>query len=82
MMQLTLSLNRRAHLFIKDDKLFMRVDKPCKNNPDKHFSAMQSMPIDDIKKIHTWTAQALAAMGKSSETPKPDVIDDVPFGVV
>ena len=44
-MQLTLSLNRRTHLFVKDGKLFFKLYKQSKNKDKKDFAVLSDVPI-------------------------------------
>lgn len=59
-MQRTLSLNRRTHLFIKDDKLFIKLQKPNTHNPVANdFYILKPLPFDDLIKIRDWADQAI-----------------------
>lgn len=59
-MQRTLSLNRRTHLFIKDDKLFIKLQKSNTHNPVANdFYILKQLPIADLTKIRDWADQAI-----------------------
>ena len=51
-MQMTLSLNRRTHLFIKDGKLFFKLYKPSKFSDKKDIEVLSDVTIEDAKRIH------------------------------
>ena len=53
-MQLTLSLNRRTHLFIKDGKLFFKLYKQSKFTDKKDCAVLSDVTIEDAKRIHQW----------------------------
>ena len=51
-MQLTLSLNRRTHLFIKDGKLFFKLYKPSQFTDKKDCAVLSDVPIEMAEQIH------------------------------
>ena len=51
-MQMTLSLNRRTHLFIKDGRLFFKLYKPSKFSDKKDIEVLGDVTIEDAKRIH------------------------------
>ena len=59
-MQLTLSLNRRTHLFIKDGKLFFKLYKPSKFSDKKDIEVLSDVTIEDAKRIHQWLGDVIA----------------------
>lgn len=66
-MQLTLSLNRRTHLFIKDGKLFFKLYKPSKFSDKKDIEVLSDVTIEDAKRIHQWLSDVIA----QCKQPKP-----------
>ena len=59
-MQMTLSLNRRTHLFIKDGKLFFKLYKPSKFSDKKDIEVLSDVTIEDAKRIHQWLGDVIA----------------------
>lgn len=76
-MQLTLSLNRRTHLFIKDGKLFFKLYKPSKFSDKKDIEVLSDVPIEQAEAIHKWLGEVIDATKKGDpvtiSTPKPDI---------
>lgn len=63
-MQLTLSLNRRTHLFIKDGKLFFKLYKPSKFSDKKDIEVLGDVPIEQAETIHKWLGEVIDATKK------------------
>ena len=59
-MQMTLSLNRRTHLFIKDGRLFFKLYKPSKFSDKKDIEVLGDVTIEDAKRIHQWLGNVIA----------------------
>lgn len=76
-MQMTLSLNRRTHLFIKDGKLFFKLYKPSKFSDKKDIEVLSDVPIEQAEAIHKWLGEVIDATKKGDpvtiSTPKPDI---------
>ena len=49
-MSKTLSLNRRAHLFVRDDALFIKLQTPHNKMPDKADIYIQASESSNVKK--------------------------------
>ena len=60
-MQLTLSLNRRAHLFVRDGKLFFKLYKLNQFNDKKDYAVLSDVPIEQAEAIHKWLGEAIDA---------------------
>ena len=58
-MQLTLSLNRRTHLFIKDGKLFFKLYKQSQFTDKKDYSVVNAVPLDQAKELHKWLGDVI-----------------------
>ena len=58
-MQLTLSLNRRTHLFIKDGKLFFKLYKQSKFTDKKDYSVVNAVPLDQARELHKWLGDVI-----------------------
>lgn len=64
-MSKTLSLSRRAHLFVRGDALFIKLQTPHNKMPDKaDIYILKKFSIDRLKEIRDWTD----AMIKASES--------------
>lgn len=69
-MQRTLSLNRRAHLFVRDDALFIKLQTPHNKMPDKaDIYILKKFSIDRLKDIRDW-ADAMIQASESSNVKK------------
>ena len=65
-MSKTLSLSRRAHLFIKDGSLFVKLQRAHNLDPKKQdFYIIKQFSVNQLKQIHDWTGKALKEMGES-----------------
>jgi len=54
-MRRTLSLTPRTHFFIKDDQLFIKLQRPNYKDPMKaDLYIMQKLSIEHLKKIRDW----------------------------
>lgn len=60
-MQMTLSLNRRTHLFIKDGRLFFKLYKPSKFSDKKDCAVLSDVPIEQAEAIHKWLGEVINA---------------------
>lgn len=60
-MQLTLSLNRRTHLFIKDGRLFFKLYKPSQFTDKKDCAVLSDVPIEQAEAIHKWLGEVINA---------------------
>ena len=58
-MQLTLSLNRRTHLFVRDGKLFFKLYKPSKFSDKKDYPVLSDVPIEQAKELHKWLGDVI-----------------------
>ena len=58
-MQLTLSLNRRTHLFIKDGKLFFKLYKQSQFTDKKDYSVVNAVPLDKANELHKWLGDVI-----------------------
>lgn len=65
-MNKTLSLSNRAHLFIKDNALFIKLQKPNQHHPLKpDFYILKKLSIKRLKEIHEWSGQILKEIEES-----------------
>ena len=63
-MSKTLSLSRRAHLFVRGDALFIKLQTPHNKMPEKaDIYILKKFEIDRLKDIRDWAD----AMIKASE---------------
>ncbi len=59
-MNKTLSLSTRTHLFIKDNALFIKLQKPNQVRPSQpDYYMLKKLSMNDLKKIHEWTGRIL-----------------------
>jgi hypothetical protein len=63
-MQMTLSLNRRTHLFVKDGKLFFKLYKQSNFTDKKDFAVLSDVPIEQAEAIHKWLGEVIDATKK------------------
>ena len=75
-MQMTLSLNRRTHLFIKDGKLFFKLYKPSKFSDKKDIEVLSDVTIDDAKRIHQWLGDVIADCNQTQTISSTKSIDE------
>lgn len=74
-MSKTLSLNRRTHLFIKDEKLYIKLQKPNTHNPVANdFYILKSLPMDDLIKIRNWADQVMEGYQSDPSNAKTNYI--------
>ena len=59
-MQMTLSLNRRTHLFIRDGKLFFKLYKLNQFNDKKDFAVLTDVSIEQAEQLHKWLGDVIA----------------------
>ena len=76
-MQLTLSLNRRTHLFIKDGKLFFKLYKLNQFNDKKDYPVLSDVSLEQAEAIHKWLGEVIDATKQGDpvtiSAPKPDI---------
>ena len=75
-MQLTLTLNRRTHLFIKDGKLFFKLYKPSKFSDKKDIEVLSDVTIEDAKRIHQWLGDVIADCKQTPTASSAKSIDE------
>lgn len=63
-MSKTLSLSRRAHLFIKDGQFFIKLQRQNQRDPKRDdYYIVKKFELERLKEIHEW----LGKMIKESE---------------
>lgn len=63
-MSKTLSLSRRAHLFVKDGQFFIKLQRQNQRDPKRDdYYIMKKFELERLKEIHEW----LGKMIKESE---------------
>ena len=67
-MQLTLSLNRRTHLFVRDGKLFFKLYKQSNFTDKKDFAVLSDVPIEQAEAIHKWLGEVIDATKKAIQS--------------
>ena len=76
-MQLTLSLNRRPHLFVRDGKLFFKLYKQSNFTDKKDYAVLSDVPIEQAEAIHKWLGEVINATKQGDPVtigaPKPDI---------
>jgi hypothetical protein len=75
-MQMTLSLNRRTHLFIKDGRLFFKLYKPSKFSDKKDIEVLGDVTIEDAKRIHQWLGDVIADCNQTQTLSNTKSIDE------
>lgn len=50
----TLSLSRRAHLFVRDDALFIKLQAPHNRMPETDIYILKRFSIERLKEIRDW----------------------------
>lgn len=75
-MQMTLSLNRRTHLFIKDGRLFFKLYKPSKFSDKKDIEVLGDVTIEDAKRIHQWLGDVIADCNQTQTLNNTKSIDE------
>ncbi|MDN5619462.1 MAG: hypothetical protein L0G63_03310 [Psychrobacter sp.] len=64
-MSKTLSLSRRAHLFVKDGQFFIKLQRQNQRDPKRDdYYIMKKFELERLKEIHEW----LSKMIKESES--------------
>lgn len=59
-MSKTLSLTPRTHFWVKDNALFIKLQKPNQVRPSQaDYYMMKKLSMNDLKKIHEWTGRIL-----------------------
>lgn len=65
-MKVTLSLSPRTHLFIKDDALWIKLQKPNQRQPRKpDFYIVKKFSVKRLQEIHEWSGQILKDIEES-----------------
>ena len=65
-MSKTLSLSTRAHLFVKDGALFIKLQRANQveaNRPDYYI--LKRFPESKLRQLHEWSGQILKEIGES-----------------
>ena len=75
-MQMTLSLNRRTHLFIKDGKLFFKLYKQSQFTDKKDCAVLSDVTIEDAKRIHQWLGDVIADCNQTQTLNNTKSIDE------
>ena len=75
-MQLTLSLNRRTHLFIKDDKLFFKLYKLNQFNDKKDYPVLSDVSLEQAEQIHQWLGEVIAECKQPPTASNAKSIDE------
>ena len=75
-MQLTLSLNRRTHLFIRDGKLFFKLYKQNKFSDKKDFAVLTDVSIEQAEQIHKWLGEVIAECKQTPTASNAKSIDE------
>lgn len=59
-MSKTLSLSRRAHLFIKDDQFFIKLQRQNQRDPKRDdYYIMKKFELERLKEIHVWLGKMI-----------------------
>lgn len=75
-MQLTLSLNRRTHLFIRDGKLFFKLYKQNKFSDKKDFAVLTDVSIEQAEQIHQWLGEVIAECKQNPAVNSAKSVDE------
>lgn len=59
-MQMTLSLNRRTHLFIRDGRLFFKLYKLNKFSDKKDYPILSDVSLEQAEQLHKWLGDVIA----------------------
>lgn len=59
-MSKTLSLSRRAHLFIKDGQFFIKLQRQNQRDPKRDdYYIMKKFELERLKEIHEWSGNII-----------------------
>lgn len=59
-MSKTLSLSRRAHLFIKDGQFFIKLQRQNQRDPKRDdYYIMKKFELERLKEIHAWIGKQI-----------------------
>lgn len=72
---LTLSLNKRTHLFVKDGRLFLKLHKQSHHTDKRDYSVVNDVSLDDAQRIYQWLGDVIAEH-KQTQTINSKSIDD------
>ena len=75
-MQLTLSLNRGTHLFIKEGRLFFKLYKLNQFNDKKDYPVLSDVSLEQAEKIHQWLGDVIAQCKQSKPATSGKSIDE------
>ncbi len=75
-MQMTLSLNRRTHLFIKDGRLFFKLYKLNQFNDKKDYPVLSDVSLEQAEKIHQWLGDVIAECKQPPTASNAKSIDE------
>ena len=75
-MQLTLSLNRRTHLFVRDGKLFFKLYKLNQFNDKKDYPVLSDVSLEQAEKIHQWLGDVIAECKQPPTASNAKSIDE------
>lgn len=75
-MQLTLSLNRRTHLFVRDGKLFFKLYKLNQFNDKKDYPVLSDVSLEQAEQIHQWLGEVIAEYKQPPTASNAKSIDE------
>lgn len=75
-MQMTLSLNRRTHLFIKDGRLFFKLYKPSKFSDKKDYPILSDVSLEQAEQLHKWLGDVIAQCKQTQTLNNTKSIDE------
>lgn len=59
-MSKTLSLSRRAHLFIKDGQFFIKLQRQNQRDPKRDdYYIVKNFELERLKEIHAWIGKQI-----------------------
>lgn len=59
-MSKTLSLSRRAHLFIKDGQFFIKLQRQNQRDPKRDdYYIVKKFELERLKEIHAWIGKQI-----------------------
>lgn len=59
-MSKTLSLSRRAHLFVLDNELFIKLQRQNQRDPKRDdYYIIKKFGLDRLKEIHEWSGNII-----------------------
>lgn len=75
-MQMTLTLNRRTHLFIRDGKLFFKLYKLNKFSDKKDYPILSDVSLEQAEQLHKWLGDVIAECNQTQTISSTQSIDD------